>query len=119
MASRAAKFRQRVRYDRVLAESHRADIGEAGFFQSKMAGSAAVGYLLVGNPDLLNAAFIMALQCNGISTPTDEMKVLLLVASPLAEVVFGREMASSTSRMRLTEPNARALSPKKNRQSDL
>ena len=73
MAGGTAKLRQRVRNDRVLAERYRANICQAVFFQSEMAGRAAVGHLLFGNPDLLNAALIMALQGHGIGAATDEM----------------------------------------------
>ena len=73
MASRAAKFSQRVRNDRMLAKRHRADIGEACFLKPEMASGTAVGHLLLGNPDLLNAALEVALQGDGISASTDEM----------------------------------------------
>ena len=43
------------------------------FFQSKMAGGAAVSDLLLGNPYLLNAALEVALQGDGIRAATDEM----------------------------------------------
>ncbi len=57
----------------MLAVRYRTDIGEAVFFQSKMAGGAAIGNLLLGNPDLLDAAFEMALQGNGVSAAANEM----------------------------------------------
>src|SRR5271165_2060306 len=73
MASGAAELGQRVRNHRMLAKSYRADIGESVFFQSKMAGGAAIRDLLLGNPNLLDAAFIMALERNGINTASNEM----------------------------------------------
>ena len=73
MAGGAAKLRQRVRNDRMLAKCYRADIGKAVFFQSKMAGGAAVGHLLLGNPDLLDAAFEMAFQGDGVGAAANEM----------------------------------------------
>ena len=73
MAGSAAELRQRVRNHWMLAKSYCADIGESVFFQSKMAGRAAIGDLLLRNPNLLDAAFEMTFQRNCVSTATNEM----------------------------------------------
>src|SRR5271167_325240 len=76
--------------DRMLAESDCTHVGQARFFQAQMTRCATVGNLLFGNPDLLDAALEVTFHGNGISTPTNEMQVLVLVMTPLAEVVFRR-----------------------------
>lgn len=74
----------------MLAESDSANIGKAGFFQPKMASGAAVGYLLLGDPNLLNAWLEMALERDSVSAPTNEMQILLLITVPLIKVGFRR-----------------------------
>ena len=54
-----------------------------------MAGGATVGHLLLGYPDLLDAALEVAFEGDRIGAPADEMQVLLLIMTPLAEVVLG------------------------------
>src|SRR5271157_2104932 len=46
MAGGAAKLRQRMRNDRVLAEGYGTHVGEGRFLQSEVTGAAAVGHLL-------------------------------------------------------------------------
>ena len=74
----------------MLAESHRADIGKGCFLEAEMAGGAAIGDLLFGNPDLLNARREMPLQSYGIDASADDVQILFLIMTPLAEEVFRR-----------------------------
>ena len=73
MTGRAAELRQGVRNHGVLAKCHGANIGQAGFLHSKMAGGAPVGHLLFRNPDLLDAALEVSFEGDGIGASADEM----------------------------------------------
>ena len=73
----------------MLAKCDGANIGKAGFFHSEMAGCAAVGHLLLGYPDLLDAALEVPFERDSVGTSADEMQILLLIMAPLAEVVLG------------------------------
>ena len=66
MASGAAEFSQGMGNDRVFAESDGANVCEARFLQPEMAGSATVGHLLLGKPNLLNARLEMTLKRNRV-----------------------------------------------------
>ena len=73
----------------MFAKGNRADIGKARFFQTKVAGDATVGHLLLGYPYLLDPALEVPFQGNRIGTSADEMQILLLIMAPLAEMVLG------------------------------
>ena len=73
----------------MFSKGHRADIGQARFFQTKVAGGATVCDLLLGQPDLLDAGLEVPFQGDRIGTAADETQILLLVMPPLAEMVLG------------------------------
>ncbi|HEX8798965.1 MAG TPA: hypothetical protein VF772_10150, partial [Terriglobales bacterium] len=55
----------------------------------EVTGVAAVGYLLLGQPDLLYAGFKVTLEGNRVDAPADEVQILFLVTVPLVEVALG------------------------------
>src|SRR5271165_4702685 len=90
MADSTAELSQRVRNHRMFAECDRVHIGKTGFFQTQMAGGATVRDLLIGHPYLLDAALEVPFQRDRVGASADEMYVLLLIMTPLTEVVLGR-----------------------------
>jgi hypothetical protein len=88
MAGGTPEFRQGVRNGRMLAEGDRTNVVETGFFQSEMASGAAVGDLLLGKPNLLNAGFEVPLESDSIGASANEVQVLLLITMPLVKMVF-------------------------------
>ncbi len=55
----------------MLAEGYRADVVQTGLLQPEMAGGAAVRHLLLGNPNLLDAALEVALQGHSVGASAD------------------------------------------------
>ena len=90
VAHHAAKLVGGVRDSRMLTERLRADIGEAGFFQSDVASSAAIDDSELRKPDLLDPVVEVALQCDGISPGPNQRQVVFLVVAPFTEVILGR-----------------------------
>src|SRR5271165_1706302 len=86
----AAKLVGGVRDHRVLAEGLSADVGETGFFQSDVAGGAAIDDSELRKPDLLNPAVEVALQCDRVSARANQRQVLVLIVPPFAEVILRR-----------------------------
>jgi len=54
-----------------------------------MTGGAAVGDLLLWQPDLLNAGLKVTPKGDGVGASANEVQILLLVTVPLVEVVLG------------------------------
>ena len=86
----AAELVRGVRDYRMPAERLRADIGKAGFFQSDVAGRAAIDDSELRKPDLLDPVVEVALQCDRVSPRPNQRQILLLVMAPFAEVILGR-----------------------------
>ena len=88
----AAELVKRVRDYRMPAERLCADIGKTGFFQSDVAGGAAIYDSQLRKPDLLDPVVVleMALQCDRVSPAPNQRQILVLVMTPFAEVVLGR-----------------------------
>ena len=92
VAHHAAKLVKRVRDYRMPAERLGADIGKTGFFQSDVAGGAAIDDSELRKPDLLDAVVFVevALQGYRVSTGLNQREILLLIVTPFAEVILGR-----------------------------
>ena len=69
MTHDAAELVERVRNNRMLAERLGADIGKTRFFQSDVAGGAAIDDSELRQPDLLDSVVVVevALQCDRVS----------------------------------------------------
>ena len=74
----------------MLPERLRADIGKTGFFQSNVAGRAAIDGSELWKPYLLDPGVKMALQCNRVSARSNHCQVLILVVTPFTEVILRR-----------------------------
>src|SRR5271166_2726429 len=88
MAHGASELVEFVRDYGMRPEGLRAYIGEARLFHSNVATRAAVDHTELGQPDLLNPALKMALQCHGIAAVADHLQISVLIMTPFAEVVF-------------------------------
>ncbi len=88
----AAVLIKGVRDDRMPPKRLCADVSQAGFFQSEVAGGAAIDDSELRKPDLLDALLPakMALQGYRVSTAADQRQILLLVATPFTEIILGR-----------------------------
>src|SRR5208282_3095374 len=87
----AAELVKRVRDYRMPAERLRkVGIGQARFFQSGVAGGAAIYDSELRNPDLLDSVVEVALQSYRFSPAPNQRQVLFLVVTPFTEVIFGR-----------------------------
>ena len=86
----AAKLVRGVRDYRVRAERLRADIGKTGFFQSDVAGGAAIDNSELRKPDLLDSVVEVALQRDRVSPGPNQRQIMFLVMPPFTEVVLGR-----------------------------
>jgi hypothetical protein len=73
----------------MAAEWLRAHIREARLFQSNVATGAAIDGADFGKPYLMNAAFKVALQSDRISAAANQLQVLMLVMTPLTEMILG------------------------------
>ena len=69
VAHHAAELVKRVRNHRMLAERLRADIGQTGFFQSDVAGGAAIHDSELRQPDLLDAVVSWKWRCSVTASP--------------------------------------------------
>lgn len=88
----AAELVKRVRDYRMLAKRLCADVGKTGFFQSGVAGGAAIDDSEGRKPDLLNPVVLVevALQCDRISATPNQRQIPVLVMTPFTEVILGR-----------------------------
>ncbi len=88
----AAKLVKRVRDYRMAAEGLCADIGKTRFFQSNVAGGAAIDDSELRQPDLLDAVVFVkvALQRHRVSPALNQRKILFLVVTPFTEMILGR-----------------------------
>ena len=73
VAGRAAELSQRVWNRWMLTKCDGINIRKAGFFHSEMASSAAVGHLLLGYPDLLDAALEVPFEGDSVGASADEV----------------------------------------------
>jgi len=89
VANHAAKFRQRMRHGRVWTEWLGSGVRQTIFLERYVAGGAAVHNVLLGNPDLLNAALKAALQAGGVWALRNHLTILPLKMAPLAEEIPG------------------------------
>ncbi len=90
MTHHTAELVRGVRNHRVPAEWLGADIGQTGFFQSHMAGGAAIDDSQLRKPDLLDSVMKVALQRDRVSPVANQRQILLLIMAPFAEVVLSR-----------------------------
>lgn len=74
----------------MLSERLRADIGKTGFFQSNVAGRAAIDDSQLWKPYLLDPRVKMALQCQRVSARSNQRQILILVVTPFTEVILCR-----------------------------
>jgi hypothetical protein len=95
MTDDAAKFIQTMRDRRVAAEGLRAYIHQARLVEARVATLAAIHHAEIREPYLTDAALKMALQRHGIATVVDQAEVLLLIVTPLAEMILGRSDGQS------------------------
>ena len=79
-----------VRDYRMLSERLRADIGKTGFFQSNVAGRAAIDGSELWKPYLLDPRVKMTLQCDRVSARSNQRQILILVVTPFTEVILRR-----------------------------
>ena len=85
----AAELVKRVRDYRMPAKRLCADIGKTGFFQSDVAGGAAIYNSELRQPDLLDSVVEVSLQCYRVSPAPNQRQILFLVVAPFTEMVFG------------------------------
>src|ERR1019366_1081073 len=86
----AAELVKRVRDYRMHAERLCADIGKTGFFQSHVAGGAAIYDSELRKPYLLDAVVEVALQCDGVSPAPNQRQIPFLVVAPFTEAILRR-----------------------------
>jgi hypothetical protein len=92
MTHHATELVERMRDYRMLAKRLGADIGKTRFFQSNVAGGAAIDDSELRKPDLLDSVVIVkvALQRYRVSPARNQRQVLFLIVAPFAEVVLSR-----------------------------
>ena len=91
MAHYATELVQCVRDYWMAAEGLSANIFEAGFFQSDVAGGTSIHDSELRQPDLLDAIVFakVALQGYRFSATCNQRQILLLIVTPFTEVILG------------------------------
>ena len=86
-----AELVERMRDHRMATERLSADIFKAGFFQSDVAGGAAIYDSELRQPDLLDPIVFakVALQGYRFSATCNQRQILLLIVTPFTEVILG------------------------------
>src|SRR5271165_6002659 len=88
MTHRASEVAERVWNRRMRPVGLNSHIGQRRFLHCDVTGGAAVGYIELRKPDLLQARLETALQGCGVTALADQLLVSPLIPSPLAKVIL-------------------------------